>query len=152
MIEKLGKALCLSYVPRWVIVPMLRDQNVADHSWRVAIIAYRLATVLGLDNKDRDDITIVAMWHDLDEVHTGDTPATEKSRPIFNNMDVKAVIVKMADYMESLSWVEKWAHPDVRDGIAQALRVNLATAQWSLRERVTADVADVCVKIMKEIT
>ena len=35
--------LNLSYVPRWVIVPMMRQQSVADHSWRVGVIAGELA-------------------------------------------------------------------------------------------------------------
>jgi len=77
----LKESLKLSYVPRWCIVPMIRQQTVADHSWRVAMIAVDLATRLGLAVEQVNIIALIAIGHDLDEVTTGDIPSPLKETP-----------------------------------------------------------------------
>lgn len=110
----LGQTLRLSFVPRWVIVPMMRQQTVAEHSWRVAIIAGGMAALLHWPQEQTDRCVSVAMMHDIDECQTGDVPATAKGHDVdyaaWSDVDL---LVKAADLLESYWWVAAWAHPSV---------------------------------------
>lgn len=77
----LTDALALSHVPRWAIVRHSRPQSVADHSYRVAIIARELVRRLNWENRDGLDVNRLvwlALIHDLDESLTGDIPTPAK--------------------------------------------------------------------------
>jgi len=113
--------LNLSYVPRWVIVPMMRQQSVADHSFRVAVIVTEL---LARINHGRPDlipypdfgaILYSALLHDEKEAVTGDTPAPRK--PVEVPDDAYDLIVKAADIMETRTWLRMWGHQSVVTGI-----------------------------------
>lgn len=88
--------LNLCHVPRWSIVPVIRPQSVAEHTFRVAVIANALTTravkslvrikkvwegnkydhqITGLI----DDVTAYALTHDMAEGFTGDIPAPAKA-------------------------------------------------------------------------
>lgn len=103
-------------VKRWTIVRTVRDQSVAEHTFNVVMIARRLATHLGVD----DAVVIkAALEHDLDEIMTGDMPSPVKKKMKEHGYDpVKLenrpdrgdkvnMIIKMADYMESIWFLEE---------------------------------------------
>ena len=67
------------YVNRWQIVPTSRPQNVAQHSWAVAMLAMNLwcRRTGGRPGEMATDvelgrIAVMALWHDAPEVFTGD--------------------------------------------------------------------------------
>lgn len=67
------------YVNRWQIVPTSRPQNVAQHSWAVAMLAMNLwcRRTGGQPGEAATDvelgkIAVMALWHDAPEVFTGD--------------------------------------------------------------------------------
>lgn len=110
----------LSFVQRWIIVPMLRRDSVAEHSYRVAAIAEFLADRLEQhdDHKtklDRLRLLRLALRHDLDEVLSGDIPTPCKR--YIDGFSIKTMvagtiidsggspeshIVKTADYLDTL--------------------------------------------------
>lgn len=125
------ETLRLTYVPRWNIVPVSRPQTVAEHSWRVGIIAASLASKLGLDESQFAQCVLYASVHDLGEVRSGDLPTPYKStlenihpgiidkadmaydsevtdtRAAFKGTTVGAV-VKIADYVEAIHYLDLW--------------------------------------------
>lgn len=116
--RNLREALNLSYVPRWAIVPMMRQQTVTDHCWRVAMIASHLAARVGTPGVER--VSYLAMVHDLEEVRTGDTPSSYKPDPNFSDLTSHYLVVKVADYIEQLTWATMWAHPSRVGGILES--------------------------------
>ena len=67
----------LTGIQRWTIVPSLHGQNVAEHSFMVAVYADQLATYFGW-NGDRGALLRYALWHDVEELFTGDVPRPVK--------------------------------------------------------------------------
>ena len=108
--------LTLSYVPRWTIVPMMRQQSVADHSFRVAMITIELMAIaygeLGfVPHLDFGAVLHAALLHDEREAITGDIPAPRK--PVEVPHDVCGLIVKAADIVETRTWLRMWGHQSV---------------------------------------
>lgn len=68
----------LSFIERWNIAPRLHRQNVAEHSFYVALYSDKLAMILGLCPEQRMDIVSAALRHDVAEVKTGDSPGPAK--------------------------------------------------------------------------
>jgi 5'-deoxynucleotidase YfbR-like HD superfamily hydrolase len=68
LIEKLRG---LNFVRRWNFHPHLRDENVAEHSFWVAIITAAIAP-------ERPQLVLVALMHDAEEAITADCPALVK--------------------------------------------------------------------------
>ncbi len=71
----------LMFVPRWNIVRTIRQQNVAEHSFYVALWADRVAILVGMTNiTELYFLGRAALVHDMKEIYSGDTPATFKRR------------------------------------------------------------------------
>lgn len=75
--QRLRRLRRLSVVPRWVVLPTLRRQSVAEHSFHVAHIALWLAARhRDLCNGGMDGaILFYALIHDETEAITGDIPS-----------------------------------------------------------------------------
>lgn len=130
--------LGLAYIPRWTIVPTLRHQSVAEHSWRVAVIAHELAARLrkaGWEGADPWGTLHAAVFHDQDEVGKGDAPSTTKPTPDFEAMNDVGLVVKVADYLEAMSWAEMWVHTSRRGQVMSHIydRYHQAAAELAHR-------------------
>jgi len=69
----------MSTLPRWGIVRVLHRQSVAEHSFYVALYADGIADLLGWTNESRRvHLLRSALWHDVDEIVTGDIPGPVK--------------------------------------------------------------------------
>jgi hypothetical protein len=103
----------MSWVPRWVVVPTLQKQSVAEHCFNVERIARRIAEQwFGIRDTERlDRISQLALHHDDDEAVTGDIPSPaktilseeyldERSRVWYNAGSSLRDIIKLADLME----------------------------------------------------
>lgn len=115
----------LSWVPRWVIVNTIQKQTVAEHSFYVALLADRIATILGIpvdDFKLRYRLQRAALTHDMFESISGDLPspykrcisddaAYSKYRHLFEEEipvdEIEYKIIKIADLMEALIFLER---------------------------------------------
>ena len=148
--SRLIDLLNLTAVPRWTIVPVRRSQTVAEHTFRVLVIANELASRLGviLDSAVLWSIII----HDAAESRTGDIPSSFKAAlsdgdilrraerhacpwlvlhdcdPLYDNAGVRA-IVKAADLVESFTYLQLWGLDNQR---AKTITHELATKMIKL--------------------
>lgn len=69
----------LKTLPRtgWQIAGVPRPESVADHSYRVGILAYVIAVLEGLPNPER--AATLGLFHDLPECRLGDIPAVGRA-------------------------------------------------------------------------
>lgn len=68
----------VAFIKRWSIVRTLRDQSVSEHSYNVTMYTNDICVILGLP----DAVTLAALryalWHDVDEIFSGDVPGPNK--------------------------------------------------------------------------
>ncbi len=83
------------YITRWGLMRNAMPENLAQHSSECAVIAHALATIGNTvfgRNYDVGKITVMALFHDVPEVFTGDMPtpvkyANEKIRKQFGEIE-----------------------------------------------------------------
>jgi 5'-deoxynucleotidase len=71
----------LRYIERWSLMRNVVKENVAEHSFHVAILTHVLCTIANevFDRKvPTDQIVSMALFHDATEVFTGDIPTPVK--------------------------------------------------------------------------
>jgi hypothetical protein len=80
------EAFMASFVDRWHMLRVSRPQSIAEHSFRVAILARKIAPEVFAAAKQeltvelREELLEYALLHDLDETMTGDTPGFVKQK------------------------------------------------------------------------
>jgi 5'-deoxynucleotidase YfbR-like HD superfamily hydrolase len=94
-------------VTRWHIVATVRQQSLAEHTYRVAVIVGKLLDELLYPNYN---LLADALIHDADEILDGDipTPTKEKYGIPTNGVDVKdeeEAILKGADLIEMFDFI-----------------------------------------------
>jgi len=120
-------ALALSHVPRWVIVPHIVGQSVADHSFRTLVIFNELCDRLNLEPTVQDVFRV--LYHDLGEAHSGDIP-----KPYKEKLDEAAGVVTLplldtpielaaylADLIEAQTFIERHKYTQHGRKVAMAL-------------------------------
>ena len=71
----------MKYIKRWSLMRSVCDENIQEHSQQVAIIAHALALIAQENfNKDIDvaKTVLIAQYHEVGEVITGDLPTPIK--------------------------------------------------------------------------
>ena len=107
--DYVSKALSLSYVPRWSIVDMAKDQSVAEHSYNVTILSMAIGEIAkryGL-SFDYGALLEEALLHDMDEALTGDIPSTITKENI-EFESAEQTIIKIADRVEALLHIHRY--------------------------------------------
>jgi HD superfamily phosphohydrolase YqeK len=121
------------------MVPMSRQQSLAEHTFMVALVAEHLANSLGLTTHH---VVRLALYHDLEEVMTGDIPAPAKRKLeeagvnfdlVFNQLgfrdpnlfDTDYVIVKCADYIADIVYLTRYADSPYAKMVLTRMRANL---------------------------
>lgn len=97
--------LRLQSVKRWHIVPTVKEQTVADHVYGVMQLGCWMARELGLDVLDQFFVELLD--HDIEEVITGDVPASSPNCQ-------KSKFMDFIDVLESALWLRKFALPNDR--------------------------------------
>lgn len=116
---RLRDQLAMSYTKRWVICPTYRDQSVAEHTFRVICIAlFLLESVRREDDSagvDTLHLLLDVIYHDADEVHTGDVPSTSKhgTGAVPDERDPTIRLRKVADSIETLSYWVHWGNHSI---------------------------------------
>lgn len=80
-LEEAVQLLKATDVKRWTIVPVTREQTVAEHSYRVWALALSLYDAMVTTNHnsfERESVGFWALTHDADEIWTGDIPSSVK--------------------------------------------------------------------------
>jgi len=116
-----------SGVDRWQIIPTIRNQNLAEHSFMVTMIAQDLGDNI-LEDCNRLSLIMAALTHDLTEQMTGDiaTPVKERikntaGKDIFDKIDQEIdsniyrlkknlrpeekIILKLADLIDAVRFL-----------------------------------------------
>lgn len=116
----------LSHVKRWAIVPKIKEQSVAEHSYYVALYTLKICQILEKSAEFSLKAVEYALQHDAGEAFTGDIPSPLKdivvgidkaesdmrswmglNAPVAD--DVVAV-VHLADKLDALLWLTQEYH------------------------------------------
>ena len=71
----------MKYITRWGLMRNTRTENLSEHSLETAYIAHVLAVIHNKrlhGNIDENKVAVIAMYHDLSEILTGDLPTPVK--------------------------------------------------------------------------
>ena len=102
----------MRYITRWGLMRNTFSENIAEHSFQVAVLTHALVLIrreiLKLDAPDPDRCAVAALYHDASETLTGDLPTPIK----YHNADIKAAYKQ----------VEKIAGNRLLDMLPQELR------------------------------
>lgn len=161
LLAQVHSALCLSdirnteCVSRWHMVRMHRPQSLAEHSYRVALYAARMATGLHgtavLASHEWAQLYMWALLHDAEELDYGDTPTVTKKKFVcpdfqyefwgergspapdrFISPDVKA-LVKVADILEAVLHYEEYGYDDTNHGLPIKLQLMQSLENYAMK-------------------
>lgn len=136
--RRINDLLNLAHVQHWHPIPTLRKPSVAEHSYRVAVIALEIAERLNGGDGVLPSRVIIesnvmrwALMHDGPETETGDIPNTAKrrlpddtwyylecemcpwySKEVVRTHTKEVRIVKIADLAEQLIFISMWGWGD----------------------------------------
>jgi len=71
----------MKYINRWGLMRNTRNENIQEHSLQVAVIAHALAIIKNqyfYGNVNADRAAVIGLFHDCDEIITGDMPTPIK--------------------------------------------------------------------------
>ena len=71
----------MKYIKRWSLMRSIREENIMEHSQQVAVIAHALALINNKiygGNVDINKVVLLAQYHEVGEVITGDLPTPIK--------------------------------------------------------------------------
>lgn len=78
-LDILSRAAILKTTPRHCFTEENRRESVADHSWRMALMAMLLSGEPEFQDTDMNKVIRMCLIHDLGETFTGDVPTFEKT-------------------------------------------------------------------------
>lgn len=172
--EMLRDLLALSHVPRWTTHPVARPQSVAEHSYRVAVIAMHLASRCNLKVPAMYDVVWWALIHDGPEAKTGDVPSPFKVHIKKQLRDVEfqvcpwyqeavesmaleddsitPAIVQIADAIEAYSWLHRYGTGFKDRFDRESIEHKLTRTIWTLAEAAPIDgLKDAVRELMSEV-
>ena len=79
----------MKYIKRWSLMRSVREENIMEHSQQVAVVAHALALIKNKiynGNVDVAKVVMLAQYHEVGEVITGDLPTPIK----YFNPEIKA--------------------------------------------------------------
>ncbi len=71
----------MKYIKRWSLMRSIREENIMEHSQQVSVIAHALALIKNKiynGNVDVNKVVLLAQYHEVGEVITGDLPTPIK--------------------------------------------------------------------------
>ncbi len=71
----------MKYIKRWSLMRSIREENIMEHSHQVSVIAHALAIIRNKmfgGNVDVSKVVLLAQYHEVGEVITGDLPTPIK--------------------------------------------------------------------------
>lgn len=125
--KKLRWSRRLSFVPRWSVLPVTREQKVDQHCYHVTQITRYL---LALHDQGHDTTFCLetleyALDHDENEAAFGDSPSTSKPRKDYEALAREKgqiyIIVKAADLIESMMFLSEQVMMGNSMGMAQVI-------------------------------
>lgn len=103
----LSRAAMLKTTTRHCFTEKNRKESVADHSWRIALMAMLLSKEPEFQDTDMNKVIRMCLIHDLGEIFTGDVPAFEKTDADTKNEDALFYDwVRSFPAAQRLEWLE----------------------------------------------
>lgn len=101
----------MKYIERWALMRNSRQENISEHSLEVAMLAHGLAIISNEKcggNLNVERIAVMALYHDANEIITGDMPTPVKYfdkdiKTAYKNVEdvaSRTLIDKLPDYMK----------------------------------------------------
>lgn len=121
------------FLQRWGIVRTIRPQSVAEHTFLVAHYANDICVLMNFPERLHLAVLQYALWHDVDEIFTGDQPGPNK-RGLLDAVGPEASgrwSAKMAEWME-----RAFKYLNLRNGgkhepdDAYAIKLVVKAADW----------------------
>lgn len=152
----------MHYVQRYSSVPVLNPENVAEHSWQIAMISYMLSMDINHNwqpaTVDIEEVLVKAIVHDVSEALSGDIIRSYKhSSPAMRAACQEADRLNMAKLMDEVGreagfqLTADWANAkdDSLEGEIVALADLLCVVSYCVNERTLGSRA--CDFILKEL-
>jgi HD containing hydrolase-like enzyme len=111
-------------IRRWHMIPMLREQTLAEHSFNVAALHYVIRMRIDPSGNYTHPMAGAALFHDIEEAFTGDIPTPTKKflnghaelremtlHPIFDFQEGDAFeqsLLKLCDLADGIRHVNKF--------------------------------------------
>ena len=135
----------MKYISRWSLMRNTRTENVAEHSFHVAVLAHALAVISrDVFNRDIDPgrVASCALYHDMPEILTGDLPTPIK----YYGSDIKTAYKR----------IEHEASERLLGNLTEEMRDGIRAAAMDEDENVNffvkaADKLDAYIKCLEEI-
>lgn len=111
----------MKYIKRWSLMRSVREENIMEHSQQVAVIAHALALINNKvfgGNVDVNKVVLLAQYHEVGEVITGDLPTPIKYfnpeiKTAYKDLEKNASLRLLAMLPETLQGeYEKYILPD----------------------------------------
>lgn len=143
VLDQMHDLLTLCGVPRWSIVPHIKPQNVAEHSFRVAVIAYALISKIPVFKNYTNEAIKWAILHDAPERFTADIPTPAKKiispdrlaimeydacpwyLPMLTNLRCSSApvvaVVALADLLEAITFIDGYGEGTITRAVVNQL-------------------------------
>ena len=144
-------------IKRWGIISMTRTQSVAEHSYNVAMMALNIYNNCRSLDVSVERILILALTHDLPEIHTGDIPMSLKTDDIkqavkeYENAtypklsafkrqskEIELLVVKIADIMEAITYCRRYSDDSRSNEVVQGLHDAITNLLNSIPDSMVA--------------
>lgn len=132
----------MAFVPRWSIVRTNRQQYLAEHSYFVAMYANDIGVYLGLSLDELGKLLQMALWHDVEEIFSGDIPGPCKRAGM---SDRKGWDTKLRGWLKQVFW-----RLSERDGSEPNRKWRLAPEAFEAIIKL-ADMIDECCEMGTEL-
>ena len=134
---------------------MMKEQTVADHTFRVMAIAMELFDVIFDESYKRGDILEHILTHDIDEAETGDTPSNNKNGSIYTKDNIKKVnivplFISLADTIEAFIWLDRYGVRPTT--VRRYLESKIQITQEVLAEKYVLSITKINMKVNSIIT
>ena len=134
----------MKYISRWSLMRSVRNENVAEHSYHVSVLAHALA-VISRDvfgkSVDPGRVAAAALYHDMPEILTGDLPTPIK----YHDSEIKSAYKRIE--REAAERLLGYLSDDIRKGISEAVLNSDAEIDRIVR---AADKLDAYIKCIEE--
>lgn len=143
----------LRYIERWSLMRNTTRENVAEHSYHVALLAHMLCEIgnrLFGRSLNADRVTTMALFHDVTEVFTGDIPTPVKHHNPKMLASFREIEAMAAERLLNM------APPELKEAYAPLIHGHDANAGDEdaelLRMVKAADLLDAYLKCLSELS
>ena len=111
----------MKYIKRWSLMRSVREENIMEHSQQVAVLAHALALIRNKvfgGNVNIEKVVLLAQYHEVGEVITGDLPTPIKYfnpeiKSAYKDLEQKACVKILSMLPDELKpEYEKYVLPD----------------------------------------